>query len=147
MKKLFFLMAFAAIFATSCHDGDIYEEYYGPNPHSEIFDAPWRDWDFNGDEYEIGFRMNAITTSVCNEGAVDAYVVFEDGLQAQLPYVRHYILDDEYTWTVTVSYAFERGNIYFYATYSDFIYDPGNEYQTYEPGNWTFRVVTTEPYY
>jgi ribonucleotide monophosphatase NagD (HAD superfamily) len=148
MRKLIILVA-AAIFAAGCGDGNVYEEYYGPVTESEVLDAPWDYWELNqeGTEYFVGYNVPAITSAVCNSGMVEVYAMSDvDNYVSQnkMPYVRHYVDPrDGYTWTETVSYAFERGSITFYATRSDFVYDPDH---TTEPGNYKFRVVTTEPY-
>ena len=127
-------------------EGDIYE--YGPIVRVVNLDAPWSDWRFNGNEYEIAFDMPEITSAVCNSGSVVAWVVFDDGYQGEMPYVRHYTeggVDPVY-WTQTINSAFREGSMIFYAASSDFFYDPDNDYETYEPGDWRFRVVITEPY-
>ncbi len=142
MKKLFILMAIA-VFAAGCN-------YNDATPDSQVvyLDAPWNDWSFNGYEYEIEFTMPEITRAVCDEGTVTATVVFDDGYQSEFPYVRHYQspVDPNYTWTVTINSAYTRGKMLFFAAFSDFLYDPDNHYDSYEPGDWTFRVVVTEPY-
>ena len=92
--------------------------------------------------YEIAFSMPELTNTVCRYNTVEAYMV-ENGVQFPLPDVRHYYDSPFGPWERKISYAFKPGVIYFNISYSDFDYDPENLLQ---PGDFTFRVVTTAPY-
>ncbi|HLP05180.1 MAG TPA: hypothetical protein VK152_07105, partial [Paludibacter sp.] len=82
--------------------------------------------------YTSHFSMPEITSTVYKDGTVVAYLV-TNGVQQNLPYVRHYEDSSGNLWTQTVDYDFSVGNLNVYVTNSDFAKE--------QPGTMNFRVV------
>lgn len=139
MKKIILLFVVALIVA-SCQGpiGPEGPQGYGTNWKIVNLVATQSDWVENLDNdginryYSCHFSMPEITSTVYNDGSVNAYILI-DNSQQTLPYVRHFQDLNDAIWTRTVDYNFSQGGMNFYVTNSDFVIDP--------PGTMSFRVV------
>ncbi|NDP21747.1 MAG: hypothetical protein GZ091_11805 [Paludibacter sp.] len=139
MKKIY-LLFIVAVFFVSCQ-GPIGPEGpagYGTNWKIINLVVTQNDWVESFDDdginryYSSYFSMPEITSTVFNDGSVNAYVLI-DNTQQPLPYVRHYEDINSNLWTRTVDYNFTQGGMNIFVTNSDFISDP--------PGTMSFRIV------
>lgn len=138
MKKLLIFLCFG--FALTGCNVDV-----GNEQRSEWIDTYSGDWTLRSNSagemyYEIGFNAPYITSGVCNRGMVSVYLL-DQGEQLPLPSTRHY-RQGTHLWSQTVDYSYKPGMIYFYVSYSDFVY---NENDLTQPGDLSFRVVVSEP--
>lgn len=76
--------------------------------------------------YSRTFTMPEITTSVLEQGMVQAYVVFDGGVQQVLPYVQHFQQTQNlnvWNWTRTIDYRISVNELTVFVTNSDFVSD------------------------
>ena len=136
MRKI--LQLFVVAFIVASCQGPEGPQGYGTNWKIVNLVATQNDWVENLDNdginryYSCHFSMPEITSTVFNDGSVNAYVLI-DNTQQTLPYIRHFQDKSGALWTRTVDYNFTQGGMNFYITNSDFIADP--------PGKMNFRVV------
>ena len=83
--------------------------------------------------YSSTFAMPEINNIVFEQGLVQAYIVFSNGVQQALPCVQHNKNAKGATWTRTIDFQYAAGNLTFFVTNSDFIDD--------QPEAMDFRVV------
>ena len=136
MKKILFFISIV-LFLVSCNDSEE-PQGYGTNWKIINLVVTQNDWVENFDNdginryYSSHFSMPEITSTVYNDGSVNAYVLI-DNTQQVLPYVRHFEDKPGALWTRTVDYNFTQGGMNIFVTNSDFISDP--------PGTMSFRIV------
>ena len=128
----------AAVFFTGCNTG--VEPNTMRSTNVTVYTGDWEkvvdEKGWNG-YLQVDVRINAITRSVCNNGAVMVYLV-NGSLQEMIPSV---LWIDDWNGNIygqAISCAFEPGWIRFYYNTSDF------EYPSNEPNTLYFRVVTIE---
>ena len=88
--------------------------------------------------FRYEFDYNELTDLMCDIGIVNAYVVYDDGFQNQLPYTRHHSYsenNENHFYDTTIEYEYAPGKIIFLVTNSDF-------YIGDRPQTMTFRVIT-----
>ncbi len=131
------LLVITAITLASCDESYSYPEELNTKQVFK-FEVKASDWQPYTDQaglnlyYRCKFNLNGITDYMYNNGAVTAYVEFNDYQQA-LPYTRHMENANGAKWTRTVDFDYSRNDIQFYVTNNDFISDP--------PEAMYFRVV------
>lgn len=149
-KRILKIIAAAAIALAACScrgpmgpRGPKGDDGEGMNWEVLSMDCPANAWEKinNADGtyyYTAHFRVDALTELICNEGNVSCFVVYSDGVQANLPSIRFFSGSDEagsFTWQTSTDFEFSPGNVDVYYTTSDFFYQPD------EPGVKSFRLV------
>lgn len=96
-------------------------------------------WDSFKDEngnrhFFCTFDVKALTSRAYDEGVIACYREFrEDGIQAQLPYVRHF-REGDFMWTETTYFEFSPGTVTIFFDMSDYPVDQA-------PVDMHFRLV------
>lgn len=126
MKRLLFFLSMVSLM-TSC-------TFVGTDTTQVVNLSTWsQDWHANMDVanniplyYSRTFSMPEITSSVLEQGMVQAYVVFDGGVQQVLPFVQHFQQTQNlnvWNWTRTIDYRISAGELTVFVTNSDFVAD------------------------
>jgi len=123
-KKWTALAVVMIAFLSSCEVKEIHEDYY--EVYLSSFTANYsvfkRDWkvgnDDSGDYLYYEFRETNLTQYIYENGAMQAFLVMENGNLTPLPF-NDYWIDVDYMWTEQVTCEFRPGYVTFILKYSD----------------------------
>ena len=129
MKKICFILGcFILPFLASCQQEAIQQD----SLYSVEYDLRPGDWQAMDTYYTVALDVKEITKSVCANGSVQVFLVYEDGSQACLPMTRYlsYEYVDEatgdtmtgyYQKMIDFEYTVKTVNLFY--TMSDFYYE------------------------
>ena len=129
MKKICFILGcFILPFLASCQQEYIQQD----NLYSVEYDLRPGDWTAMDTYYSATLDVKEITKSVCRNGTVQCFLIYEDGSQSCLPmtrYLSYEYVNEETGATETgyyqkmIDFEYSVGTVNLFYTMSDFYYE------------------------